>query len=124
MFVWWLSQMLTACEQHKEDSSCWSSGAGLQKNHASDGVLSKYSFDTILWAVFNFMVKQDRRSHLTTKTDEKPKVIFFTLWRAYLLISCGLIRRTVLTVFSHMWIYRAIIVARSLVCNLICANSI
>lgn len=31
------------------------------KNHASDGVLSKYSFDTILLAVFNFMVKQGRQ---------------------------------------------------------------
>lgn len=57
----------------EEESTYQSSGAGLQKNHTNVGISIKNFFNTNLWVVFNFIVKQ---SHLTTKMDKKPKVIF------------------------------------------------
>lgn len=68
--------MLTACVVHEDDTSSRRSAAGMQKITQGHGILGKYSFDMIRWAVFNLMVKEGRCGHLKSRMDEKPKGIF------------------------------------------------
>lgn len=69
MFVSSLSWHVCAMEA---EFRSWPAGCVFLKN---DGFLSKCSFDTILWAVFNFMATHGRRGHRRAHLDKKPKVI-------------------------------------------------